>query len=175
MRAWHFIVAVGCIVLPLGDLSAQTTAELALVDGKVWTLDAKRPEAEALAVWQGRILAVGTTESIRPMIGPATRVVALRGRRVLPGFHDCHVHLLAGGLQLRRVDLKDAANEAEFAQRLKAFDRQLPPARWLLGGNWDHDRTFGGQLPTAATLDRYVSDRPCFLTRYDGHMALANS
>ena len=175
MRTSRFVVAVCYIILLVGRLSAQTTAELALVDGKIWTLDDSQPEAEALAVWQGRILALGTSDSIRQLIGPETRVVDLHGRRVLPGFHDCHVHLLSGGLQLRRVDLKDAADEAEFGRRLKAFDRQLPPGRWLLGGNWDHDRTFGGQLPTAAMLDRYVSDRPCFLTRYDGHMALANS
>lgn len=175
MRAWNPVLAVCCVVLPLGNVSAQTTADLAFVDGKVWTLDDKQPEAEALALWQGRVLAVGTSESVRRLIGTETRVVALQGRRVLPGFHDCHVHLLSGGLQLRRVDLKDAANEAEFGRRLKEFDRQLPPGRWLLGGNWDHDRTFGGKLPTAAIVDRYVPDRPCFLTRYDGHMALANT
>jgi predicted amidohydrolase YtcJ len=175
MRVRKLLTAICCIVLPLGNVSAQPAADLALFDGKVWTLDPRQPEAEAVAVWQGRILAVGTSEVVRPFIGPETRVVALHGRRVLPGFCDCHVHLLSGGLQLRRVDLKDAADEAEFGRRLKAFDRQLPPGRWIVGGNWDHDRTFGGQLPTAAILDRYVSDRPCFLTRYDGHMALANS
>ena len=168
------IVAFVCGPGP-ADAFAQPTAELALVDGKVWTLDAAKPEAQAVAVWQGRILAVGTTEAIRPLIGPKTRVVDLRGRRVLPGFSDCHVHLLSGGLQLRRVDLKDAADEAEFGRRLKAFDKQLPPGRWMLGGNWDHDRAFRGRLPTAALVDRYVADRPCFLSRYDGHMALANS
>jgi predicted amidohydrolase YtcJ len=135
---------------------AQPAADLAVVDGKLWTLDERQPEAEALAVWHDRILAVGSSESIRRLVGRQTRVIALHGRRVLPGFHDCHVHLLSGGLQLGRVDLKDAADEAEFGRRLKAFDRLLPPGRWLLGGNWDHDRTFAGKLPTAALLDRYV-------------------
>ena len=171
------LVAVVCCLagLPLGAVSAEPIADLAFVGGKVWTLDDKQPEAEAVAVWQGRILAAGSSESIRRLIGPETQVVSLNGRRLLPGFCDCHVHLLAGGLQLRRVDLKDAADEAEFGRRLKAFDRQLPPSRWMLGGNWDHDRTFGGRLPDAAILDRYIPDRPCFLVRYDGHMALANS
>jgi hypothetical protein len=105
----------------------------------------------------------------------ARRVIDLGGRRVLPGFVDSHVHLLGGGLQLARVELKDAADEAEFGRRLKAFDAKLPRDRWMLGGNWDHDRTFAGILPTAATVDRYVPDRPVFLRRYDGHMALANS
>ena len=61
------------------------------------------------------------------------------------------------------------------APLLKKFDKELPRDRWMLGGNWDHDRTFNGQLPTAAMLDKYVPNRPVFLRRYDGHMALANS
>lgn len=172
----RLMLFVYCLaLLPLSAVSAEPIADLALVGGKIWTLDEARPEAEAVAIWQGRVLAVGSSDAIRPMIGSKTRVVVLEGRRVLPGFCDCHVHLLAGGLQLRRVDLKNAADEAEFGRRLQAFDRRLPPGRWMLGGNWDHDRTFNGRLPTAAILDRYVPDRPCFLVRYDGHMAVANS
>src|SRR5262249_44279926 len=66
-------------------------------------------------------------------------------------------------------------DEAEFGRRLREFDRKLPPERWLLGGEWDHDRTFAGRLPTAELLDKYVPKRPVFLRRYDGHMALVNS
>lgn len=168
-------VAWGLAGGPVDIASAEPKADVALVGGKVWTLDAQQPEAQAVAIWQGRILAAGSDAAIERLIGPETWVIALHGRRVLPGFCDCHVHLLAGGLQLRRVDLKDAADEAEFGRRLNAFDRRLPPGRWMLGGNWDHDRTFGGRLPDAGILDRYVPGRPCFLVRYDGHMALANS
>jgi predicted amidohydrolase YtcJ len=150
-------------------------ADLVLLHGKVWTVDRAHPEAEALAVWRGRIIAVGRDEEVRRLIGPATRVLDARGRRVVPGFYDSHVHLLGAGLGLARVQLKDAADEAEFGRRLREFDRKLPRDRWLLGGEWDHDRTFGGTLPTAALLDRYVPDRPAFLQRYDGHMALVNS
>ena len=93
----------------------------------------------------------------------------------MPGFHDSHLHFLGGGQQLARVELKDAKDEAEFGRRLAEFDEKLPRDRWMLGGNWDHDRTFGGKLPTAAILDKYVPDRPVFIRRYDGHMALANT
>jgi predicted amidohydrolase YtcJ len=93
----------------------------------------------------------------------------------VPGFHDSHLHFLGGGRQLSHVELKDAKDEAEFGRRLKEHAEKLPRDRWLLGGNWDHDRTFRGELPTAATIDKYVSDRPVFIRRYDGHMALANS
>src|SRR5487761_1481167 len=169
------IVAIWVLLLPAKVGSAQVVADVAFVGGKIWTVDAARPEAEAVAVWHDRILAVGSSREIATLIGPATCVVRLAGRRLLPGFGDCHVHLLGGGLQLNRVDLKDAADEAEFGRRLTAFDRRLPPGRWMLGGNWDHDRTFDGRLPTAKMLDRYVPSRPCLLVRYDGHMALASS
>ncbi|HET6878820.1 MAG TPA: amidohydrolase [Pirellulales bacterium] len=169
------LVACWMVAISLKDAAAQVSADLALVDGKIWTVNEEQPQAEAAAIWQGRILAVGSTKSIQALIGAETRVIHLNGRRVIPGFHDCHVHLLAGGLQLRRVDLKDAADEAEFGRRLQDCNRRLPPGRWMLGGNWDHDRTFAGKLPTAAMLDVYVPDRPCLLSRYDGHMAVANS
>jgi predicted amidohydrolase YtcJ len=151
------------------------TADLVLLHGKVWTVDAKKPQAEAVAVWRGRILAVGTDAEMKPLVGPATKVFDLKGRRVVPGFHDSHVHWLGGGQSLAEVKLKDAKDEAEFGRRLAAFDKNLPRDRWIVGGNWDHDRTFAGRLPTAAILDKYVKDRPVFISRYDGHMAVANT
>jgi predicted amidohydrolase YtcJ len=151
------------------------TADLVLVNGKIWTVAKARPEVQALAVWRDRILAVGTNAEIQRLAGPHTRTIDLKGRRVVPGFHDSHVHLLGGGLQLSQVTLKDAKDEAEFGRRLREFDRKLPRDRWLLGDDWDHDRTFNGQLPTAELLDKYVPDRPAFLRRYDGHMAVVNT
>jgi predicted amidohydrolase YtcJ len=151
------------------------TANLVLVNGKIWTGAKDQAEAEALAIWHGRVLAVGSNAQIEPLAGRTTRRLDLKGRRVVPGLHDSHAHFLGGGLLLSRVNLKDAKDEEEFGRRIREFDRKLPRDRWLLGGDWDHDRTFGGQVPTAEMLDRYVSDRPAFLPRYDGHMALANT
>jgi predicted amidohydrolase YtcJ len=154
---------------------ANALAELIVVNGRLWTVDPSRPEAQALALWQGRIVAVGSDADVRALAGPATKVIDLHGRRVLPGFYDSHVHLLSSGMRLAQVALKDAPNEAEFGKRLVAFDRKMPRDRWLLGGEWDHDRTFNGQLPTAELIDKYVPDRPVFLRRYDGHMGVANT
>src|SRR5205807_2805027 len=150
-------------------------ADVVLVNGKIWTVNKTQPEAQALAIWRNRIIAVGNDNAVKPLIGPKTKVIDLAQRRVVPGFHDSHVHLLASGLQLSRIYLKDAKDEAEFGRRLQEFDRKVPAGRWMQGGLWDHDRTFGGELPTAAMLDKYVPDRPVFLRRYDGHMALANT
>ncbi|HEY1378552.1 MAG TPA: amidohydrolase family protein, partial [Gemmataceae bacterium] len=150
-------------------------ADAIFINGKIWTVDASRPEAQAMAVFSGRILAVGTDDAIKRLAGPKARVIDLHGRRVVPGFYDSHVHLLGSGMRLAEVALKDAADEAEFGKRLVAFDRKLPRDRWLVGGEWDHDRTFNGQLPTAELIDKYVPDRPVFLRRYDGHMGVANT
>jgi predicted amidohydrolase YtcJ len=150
-------------------------ADVVLINGKIWTVNKAQPEAEAIAVWRDRIIAVGTSDAIKPLIGPGTKVIDLKQRRVVPGFHDSHVHLLPSGLRLSQVELKDAKDEAEFGKRLQEFDKKLPAGRWLLGGSWDHDRAFGGELPTAALLDKYVTDRPVYIHRYDHHMALVNT
>jgi predicted amidohydrolase YtcJ len=168
-------LCLGSLPAAAGDSQPPVTADLILINAKVWTVDPAHPEAEALAVWRGRLMAVGRTEDVRRLAGKATQVIDAAGRRVVPGFYDSHVHLLGSGLRLAEVALKDAADEAEFGRRLQTFDRKLPRDRWLLGGEWDHDRTFGGRLPTAETIDRYVSDRPAFLRRYDGHMAVVNT
>jgi predicted amidohydrolase YtcJ len=151
-------------------------ADSIFVNGRIWTVNKAQPEAEALAVWHGRILAIGGDSDIKALAGSGTRVIDLKGRRVLPGFYDSHVHLLGSGQRLSEVALKDAPDEAEFGRRLSEFDRKLPRDRWLLGGEWDHDRTFKGVLPTAELIDKYVSSgRLVFLRRYDGHMGVAST
>jgi predicted amidohydrolase YtcJ len=146
--------------------------DLVVVNARIWTGVAAQPWAANLAVRGDRIAWLTQTDGVRPS---ARRIIDASGRLIVPGFYDAHVHLLGAGLGLARVQLKDAADAAEFNRRLREFDAKLPRDRWLLGGRWDHDRTFGGQLPTAAMLDAVVPDRPVFLHRYDGHSAVANS
>jgi predicted amidohydrolase YtcJ len=122
-----------------------------------------------------RIVLVGTDAEARTLVGPRTRVVDARGRLLLPGFQDDHVHFLDGGEQVGQLDLKDAATPEEFARRIAEYARTKRPGEWITGGNWDHDKLPGGQLPTAALIDRVVSDRPVFVNRFDGHMAVANT
>jgi hypothetical protein len=150
-------------------------ADWIIHNAKVWTGNSKAPQAQALAGSGGTLVYVGDNAGALARRGPQTSIMDAQGKRVVPGFHDTHVHFLGAGIFLGQVDLKLCANEEEFAAKLRQYDQKLPKGRWLLGGNWDHDRTFQGILPTAALLDKYVSpDRPVFLRRYDGHMALAN-
>jgi predicted amidohydrolase YtcJ len=168
-----FFVALGSMAVHAAD--PAVTADLIVVNAKIWTVNPKQPEAEALAVVREHLVAVGKEADIRALAGPKTRVLDLKGRRVVPGFYDSHVHMLGSGLELSWVSLKDAKDEAEFGKRLKEFDDKTPRERWMLGGEWDHDRTFNGVLPTAKLIDKYVSKRPVFLRRYDGHMGVANT
>jgi predicted amidohydrolase YtcJ len=176
LSIWAWVAGLALVVPNLAPADEPSIkANTILINGKIWTVQAARPEVEALAIWHGRILAAGKTDDIKKLSGPETAVIDLKGRRVLPGFYDSHVHLLGSGQRLSEVALKDAKDEAEFGRRLREFDKKLPRDRWLLGGEWDHDRTFKGQLPTAEMIDRYVPNRPVFLRRYDGHMGVVNS
>ena len=168
---WTSLLVFSLMAAPAPTIVADSV----VTNAKIWTGDADQPTAEAMAVWQGKILAVGKLADIQPLIGPKTMVLDAKGARLVPGFHDSHVHFLGGGLQLARVELKDCKDEAEFTKRLTEFDRNTPRGRWMLGGNWDHDRAFNGVLPTTELLDKLVKNRPIFLRRYDGHMGLANT
>jgi predicted amidohydrolase YtcJ len=171
------LLALALVSVLVPNLHGADSAgpDLVIVNAKVWTVNPKQPEAEGLAAWHGRLVAVGTNDEVRKLVGSNTRVVDVGGKRIVPGFYDSHVHLLGSGLRLAEVALKDARDEEEFGRRLREFDKKLPRDRWLIGGEWDHDRTFGGVLPTAELIDKYVPDRPVFLRRYDGHMGVVNS
>ena len=176
------ILVLICTIMIVADAAGAepVPVDLLLTNARIWTGDAKTPEANVLAVVNGRILFTKTSADWARMqkegfAVTAKRVLNANGMRVVPGFHDAHIHLLGGGQRLAQVALKDARDEAEFGRRLQEFDRKLPRDRWMLGGNWDHDRALNGELPTAALIDKYVKDRPVLLRRYDGHMAVANS
>ncbi|VTR93854.1 amidohydrolase 3 : Amidohydrolase 3 OS=Gemmatimonadetes bacterium KBS708 GN=J421_4478 PE=4 SV=1: Amidohydro_3 [Gemmata massiliana] len=163
------------LLLLIPSAEPPITADLIVHNGKVWTGDAKQPEVQAVAVWRDRIVKVGTDAEVKALAGANTKLVDLKGGRLVPGFYDSHLHFMSGGQSLSQVDLKDAKDEEEFGKRLVAFDKNTPRERWIVGGQWDHDRTFKGALPTAAIVDKFVKDRPVFISRYDGHMGLANS
>jgi predicted amidohydrolase YtcJ len=155
-----------------GAASAPVT--LAIVNARVWTGDARRPWADAVAVRGERIAAVGSSAEVRKMTGADTRVVDAAGGMVVPGFIDSHVHFVDGGFRLASVQLRDARTPAEFAARIAAFARTVPPGTWIQGGDWDHEQ-WGGELPTRAWIDSATAGHPVWVSRLDGHMALANT
>jgi predicted amidohydrolase YtcJ len=107
-------------------------------------------------------------------VGRETELVELGGRMVMPGFIDSHTHFIPGGFQLSSVDLRDASTPEEFARRIGDFAATVPPGNWITGGDWDHEM-WGGELPRRDWIDALTPDHPVFVSRLDGHMALANS
>ncbi len=168
-------LAVVAVVLAPADARAQARADTILVGGKVWTGNPRQPEAQAVAIVDGKIAAVGSDTEARHWAGADTQVIALRGRRVLPGFNDAHVHFFDGGQGLASVQLRDAPSPEVFRDRIGAYAATLEKGRWVLNGNWDHERWSPADLPTRQLIDAVTPDHPVFVNRLDGHMALANS
>ena len=149
--------------------------DLVIVNASVHTMDDARPTAGGVAIIGNRIAAVGSAAEMRALASPATRVVDAGGKLVLPGFNDSHVHFLMGGFSLANVDLRNATSPEEMARRLKQYAQKLPKGRWILGGDWDHEKWPGAPLPTREMIDAATPDNPVFVNRLDGHMVLANS
>jgi hypothetical protein len=121
------------------------------------------------------VLAVGDSGSIARFVGDSTRVLQNGRGLVTPGFMDGHVHFLSGGYQLSSVDLRPADSPQEFVGRLRAFIAERQAGEWVLGGDWDHERWPGSPLPRKEWIDSISPRNPVFVSRLDGHMALANS
>jgi predicted amidohydrolase YtcJ len=160
---------------PLAKSDASSLMADLVVYGKVWTGDSARPWAQAVAARRDTIVVVGDSNAVAPMVGPATKVISSLRGMVTPGFMDGHLHFIDGGFQLASVDLRPANSPAEFVARLKAYALERKPGEWIVGGDWDHERWRGSPLPTRAWIDSVTPRNPVFLSRLDGHMALANS
>jgi hypothetical protein len=124
-------------------------------------------------VRDGRIVAVGDDAAIERLAGSGTERVALDGRVVVPGLIDNHTHFIDGGFELAGVQLRDAATPAEFVRRIADHAKRMPDA-WMTGGTWDHE-LWGGELPHRDWIDSVTPTTPVFVSRLDGHMALANT
>ena len=148
-------------------------AELVLTGGAVYTMDAARSWAQAVAIREGRIAYVGSDAGARAFVGPMTRVVGLAGRLVLPAFQDAHVHPASGGVELGQCNVNDLATKEAILEKVK----ECAAARdktWIAGGGWSLP-AFPNANPTKELLDAVVPDRPVFLSAADGHSGWANS
>ena len=149
-------------------------ADLLLHGGAVYTVDAARSRAQAVAIRQGEIVRVGTDAEVRELAGPRTQEIALDGRMLLPGFQDAHIHGSAGGLERIRCDLSGVHALEAYLDLVRRYAGRRPEEPWILGGGWAID-VFPGGVPTRAMLDAVVADRPVFLSNRDHHAAWVNS
>lgn len=150
----------------------MTDADLVFTSGPAFTADAVRSRTHAVAVRDGRIIAVGA--DVDELIGSRTEIVDLTGKLLVPGFQDAHIHPVGGGLELLRCNLADADSAAEYERIVAEYAVARPNEPWILGGGWAM-AAFPGGTPRAEVLDRIVPDRPVFLPNRDHHSAWVNS
>ena len=161
--------------------AAKAKADVIFTHGNVFTgaLDssslAAGKRAEAIAVRGDRILAVGTRDDIAKLKGPDTKVVDLDGHFVMPGFNDAHLHLGHAGEEKANVNLVGVKSLEEFRERIRAKVEKAAPAEWVIGRGWDETLWPVKTVPTRWDVDEVSSGHPVFLTRVDGHIAVANT
>lgn len=168
----RFMVALSLVTCMTSYASTQSV-DLVVSHALIRTMDHNQPEAEAIAVTDGRIVDIGSNERLSKY--KAKRKIDGKGRLILPGFNDAHVHFMAGGQQLSSVQLRDAKSPAEFTARILAFAQHAPKGAWITGGDWDHENWSDAALPTRQWIDAVTSEHPVMVRRLDGHMALANT
>ena len=163
----------------LGQATAcggEPPAHRVFVNAAVYTVDAERSRAEAVAVRDGRIVHVGTNAEVRRLAGPATEVTDLAGAMLLPGFHDSHIHILIGIATEDDCDLLRLESRAEVGARLRECQSLAGygAERWVLGGGWS-EWLWPDANPGKAELDALFPDRPVYLESSFGHAAWVNS
>ncbi len=173
MTEWRFLILGALATYGLAAQSAATVPDTILANGRIYTVDAGRPWAQALAIRNGVIVAVGGGDEIAALRGPATKVVDLADATVLPGLHDMHVHPLFAGLREQECTIPQGSNIERIQSLVSACIAASAKGAWIYGGQWDASAI--GQPPHRKMLDSVSLEHPVLLYDTSGHSSLANS
>lgn len=168
------IIFLSLIFLIFTTNACTNKPKIAFINGKIYTVNEKLPFAEAVITQGEKILFVGSQRDAEELIEKNTKKIDLKGRLMLPGFIDNHTHFAHGGFYLLGIDLRPAKSTQEFKQLVKEYVNQHE-GKWITGGYWDHEQWEINNLPTKEMIDDFSPNTPIFISRLDGHMALANS
>jgi len=190
MRKSAIVAAIVLVSAAIGYGRQAAAPTEVLVNGRVYTLDAARPWAEAVAIAGSRLAAVGTTAEVRALATPAARVIDLKGAFALPGFNDAHVHIDSTGALLVGVNLLDVHEPTAFTNRIREAAGRLPNGAWITRGEWGaYEQWAAGSAgetsgktagkgpftPSRDLVDAVTPGHPVFVNRFDRSMYLANS
>lgn len=168
------IIFLSLIFLIFTTNACTNKPKIAFINGKIYTVNEKLPFAEAVITQGEKIVFVGSQRDAEELIEKNTKKIDLKGRLMLPGFIDNHTHFAHGGFYLLGIDLRPAKSTQEFKQLVKEYVNQHE-GKWVTGGYWDHEQWEINNLPTKEMIDDFSPNTPIFISRLDGHMALANS
>ena len=172
--SWFFLLAVcTAFCTYLFFRTAPEQADVFYINGRIYTMDANKSIAEALAIRGGRIIAVGSQDDLGKKIR-AKDTVDLAGKAVFPGFTDAHAHLMSLGVAMLTVDLVGVQSDAQAATLVAGRVRKSESGQWVRGRGWDQNLWTLKRFPTHEVLDRISSDNPVYLARVDGHAAWVN-
>jgi predicted amidohydrolase YtcJ len=168
------IVSIVLLLAMACNTKTSSYADAVLFNGKIWTGESDSSTVQAIAIKGNKIMAIGTDEEIKKLIGDSTRTTDLQGKLVTPGFNDAHIHFLSGATILSSVDLLSSTSLTEMKKMILDFAQKHPEKKWLTGRGWQYG-FFDGGMPNKKYIDSLVPDRPVFLRAYDGHTGLANT
>lgn len=179
-----FLVFLAVLMMGLAAQAQKQPADTIFLHANIYTgatqkgdkvVRATPSTAEAIAVRDDRIVAVGSNTEIEKFKGRQSKVFDLAGHFVMPGFNDAHVHLGSGGFEKLNVNLVGAKSLDEMKARIAARVQSASPGEWITGRGWDHTLWPGQKLPTRQDLDAVTQGHPANFVRVDGHIAIANS
>jgi predicted amidohydrolase YtcJ len=158
--------------IAFGALAFTQTADLAVTNARIYTVNPKQPRAAAIAVRQGRIIAVG--DDVSRYIAPPTRVIDAKGATIVPGLIDSHGHVRGLGDMLGSIDLRGVRSEIEVVDKVREAAKRSKPGEWIRGSAWDQNLWAGRQFPGAEGISKAAPDNPVSLERVDGHALWVN-
>lgn len=149
-------------------------ADIVFLNGNIYTLDERMPVAEGIAVKGERIMAIGSNENVKLTIGKDTIVFDLKGKTIVPGFIDAHVHFFSYGSSLKELNFVGTKSISEILEIVKNNLKNYKPGEWITGHGWDHEDWEKKEFPTYKEISEITPENPVYFTRVDGHAGWAN-
>jgi hypothetical protein len=153
----------------------KSAADMVLLNGRIITMDQRFSLAQAVAIKDGKFVAVGRDTEITPLIGKHTKVLNLSGKTVVPGFIDSHVHVKWTGLYLDKINLRGISSIEDMLKAIEKKAKETPEGQWIQGFGWDEGYFKERRYPTRWDLDKVSPERPVHLARAYGHIEVVNS
>lgn len=150
-------------------------ATLAILNANIYTMNKKQPKAQAIAIHRDKIIAIGNNNQIKPYVNKQTKILNLKGKTVIPGLTDTHIHLTAYAKTLTQLNLTNVKSIKQIQNLLKKQTQKQPPNTWIIARGWEQEKLKEKRLPTKWDIDKQTPNHPAILTRICGHICLVNT